>query len=76
MAIAFGKNGDVADNNMPYSLIKRWKKKLKAISVYFAGLADTEQSVFGGVGVVTSFTVYYAGVGDSSKLVFLAGGAA
>lgn len=46
MAIAFGKHGDVSDHNMPYSFIKKVKKKIKGIPVWFGGMAKTFWSVF------------------------------
>lgn len=88
MAVAFGKHGDIADSNMPESFIKRFRKKMRMIPVFLAGLANTSHSVFGGAGLASSFTMFGTGVvvsraggfgvgqaGDS-YIVFGAGGAA
>lgn len=88
MTVAFGKHGDVSDHNMPYSFIKRVKKKIKGIPVWFAGMAKTFWSVSGLAGVA-SFASVFSGPQASGRYqalssveaknivtVFFAGGAA
>jgi len=70
MAIAFGKHGDIADSNMPESFIKRFRKKMRMIPVFLAGLANTSHSVFGGAGLVSSFETYESGVVGSGSIGF------